>query len=241
MNYTCTHLGCPTRDAVAAEAPPVCYTCGRAMEATVVYDTTMPKLRTASVALVDHGPNPQCRVVDLGDNPTREAIEALGFSADSEEYRKVLRAFMEIVSQASTISISAPEPTPQQRAERTLGPISVTVERQEIADPEAFAATVQQAILRAMKDPRPDPAWGESILKRVTAVEPPYAVGEAVEWTPKPFGDSWTPGRVTSVIVDRPDDGIDKPFWVIEVDTAIERRFVGPVIPTCLRRPSTAS
>lgn len=87
--------------------------------------------------------------------------------------------------------------------------------------------------------------WGSGFAHnyRIRADEtPPYAVGDEVEWQPGPFGyDScWTRGRVTSIVDDRPDDGIDKPFWIVRVDTAGERRFVGPAVAVCLRRPRTA-
>jgi len=64
----------------------------------------------------------------------------------------------------------------------------------------------------------------------------PYAIGDEVRWRTGPCDFVWHLGRVTSIVDDRPNDGIDKPFWIVRVDTAGERCFSGPVIPTCLRR-----
>jgi len=77
-------------------------------------------------------------------------------------------------------------------------------------------------------------------MRALTSDDPtraaPYAVGDEVRWRTGPCDFVWHLGRVTSIVDDRPNDGIDKPFWIVRVDTAGERRFSGPVIQTCLRR-----
>lgn len=66
-------------------------------------------------------------------------------------------------------------------------------------------------------------------------LDAPFAVGDPVEWRPD-MSDGWRPGIVTSIVDDRRNDGVDKPYWVVRIDSAGERRFGGPAVLGLLRR-----
>ena len=204
-------------------------------------------------------------IVDLGTNPTREQLEAAGFCTDNPSYREARAAFGSPVAAyrgeevGAMVGCFAPAPNSAARINATACLTSAVrramAQLMEIhgAIPanDAGYRMVLVAIAGVLAvpwssveiDPQPPGfrvTWnGVGVLwpEASTAAEPPpYAVGDVVEWRTGPLDQHWRAGRVTTVVDDRPNDGVDKPFWIVRVDTAGERRFASAaVIGTCLR------
>ncbi len=185
-------------------------------------------------------------VVDLGTNPTREQVEAAGFSSDSAAYREARAAFLATAGGSlegirAALLTAVPGVTAAHVQQAGSGDVRVYVDG---GDEHDILWCLYQALplgVVSLGNVRGrienDGAHHELAFSRGA---PPYAVGDEVEWCQRAwYSDTgysgWLPGRVTYVFDDRPNDGIDKPFWIVRVDTAGERRFAGPAVAVCLR------
>lgn len=185
--YACTQPSCPRREPVTAADAPTCYTCGGKMaEVTTTratYDPCTAQISFNGVRIngVLDGPfieipEPTPRLFDDElrkrllpvNGATRpdpgEDIDPLdlplGIVYDSANALALGQRIAADVSAAlppPTVRISAPEPTPEQRARRELGPITVTVTRSAVADPEALQAEILRALATIDREPHNEP------------------------------------------------------------------------------------
>lgn len=107
--YACSNPACPPRDPVTADAAPTCYTCGGVMAAVVG--------RTHAAGWL--GANPTTgRLVPLpGVRSTKTGVPARVHEDD----------FTASHDATPSIGVNIPEPTPEQRATRTLPGLTITI------------------------------------------------------------------------------------------------------------------
>lgn len=135
--YACTQPSCPRRSPVSAAEPPTCYTCGGKMAAVLRTIDDAEVLHSDNI----HWPPPFEDVAFDGVPVTYDSANALALG-------QRITAAVSAALPPPTVRLSAPEQTPDQRARRELGPISITIERIAVADPEALAREIQAELLR---------------------------------------------------------------------------------------------
>lgn len=108
--YACSNPGCPPRTPVPADGAPTCYTCGGAMAVVVG-----PGIRSTEAPLLS-----DVLAAERRERWAREAIDPARAQIPPGDWFMPLDLGVPYFDPASSIEVSIPEPTPEQRASRTL-------------------------------------------------------------------------------------------------------------------------